>query len=272
MYITDQETRKKFFYAMSEAGMYDHTIEWVVPQYRLLHQCMQRLALESLVRTGVQSKNSYHVLDIGSGTGAEALPLLKTVEKLKLTALDLCSPMHEILLKNAQSQRVDQRRIDCVLGDILAENIYRKLNEKSAACGGFDLVISAFTIHHFSDSEKQACINKIASLLKIGGSFILGDLFSYSPESPWMSATIAHYEHEWIETNFENSARVEEDRGNVSEASKLRIMSDLWINHYKHDNILSSVPEHFNMLHNAGFSEFANPFRYWQVGLIHAIR
>ncbi len=220
---------------------------------------------------GGNSFDSYHVLDIGSGTGAEALPLLKTVESLNLTALDLCAPMHEILLTNAKNQRIDNNRIECVLGDILSDVTFRQLQEKATHRGGFDLIISAFTIHHFSESEKQSCISKIASLLKNGGSLLLGDLFCYSPESPWMSATIANYEHEWIKGNFENAARVQEDMGNVSEASKLRMMSELWINHYKYDNILHSVPSHLQMLQKASFTLIANPFRYWQVGLIHAM-
>jgi hypothetical protein len=36
----DSERRRKFFYAEQEAGMYNETIQLVVPQYDLMHQSM----------------------------------------------------------------------------------------------------------------------------------------------------------------------------------------------------------------------------------------
>ena len=42
--MSDPKTRRQvLFYAEAEAGMYDSTIELVVPQYRVLHECLLEL-------------------------------------------------------------------------------------------------------------------------------------------------------------------------------------------------------------------------------------
>ena len=74
--MTDADKREAFFYAMQEAGLYDSTIEWVAPYYRAMHEMMHRFATDALCASNGGKKGAKLILDIGCGTGAEAMPLL----------------------------------------------------------------------------------------------------------------------------------------------------------------------------------------------------
>ena len=64
--IIEEEKRRRFFYAMLEAQLYDATIEWVCPYYRLLHDTLVALVgLHIAQRPKGGAQDPYYVLDIG---------------------------------------------------------------------------------------------------------------------------------------------------------------------------------------------------------------
>src|SRR5689334_20024008 len=97
--MNESERRRAFFYALNEAGAYDATIEWVAPKYGLMHEMMLRLARESVPGGDPRLAKPILALDIGSGTGAEAIPLLEKMPNLNLLGLDLCGPMNDLFRK-----------------------------------------------------------------------------------------------------------------------------------------------------------------------------
>ena len=100
--------------------------------------------------------------------------------------------------------------------------------------------------------------------------FILGDLFNYKNESPFLTDTISKWEKYWISENFEREAKIVESIGNSDRACTLRALKDAWVSHYRWENKLDSITRQMEMLKKIGFSEVGNPFRYWQVGLLWA--
>ena len=267
----NSEVRRKFFYAMSAARMYDQTIELVVPSYRLVHQDLQRLATEHLMRG---KEETMMAVDIGSGTGAEAIPLLRAIPSLNLTAVDLCEPMHTLCRTNAAAKNGSPsgplERLHFCIGDILSHKTQQDLKARVSHAGGFSLAVSAFTVHHFTKEEKGELFGRVFSLLRPGGVFLLADLFNFEGESSRLTQTIGRWETDWIRDNFEARARKLEGEGDTAKAALARRMGKRWLRHYQNDNILGSVSDQCRQLAAAGFSEIGNPFRYWQVGLVYA--
>ncbi|MBX3421815.1 MAG: class I SAM-dependent methyltransferase [Pirellulaceae bacterium] len=259
------EIRRKFFYAMHEAGMYDATIEFVVPLYEQMHSMMQRLAKDH-----VPHLRDKVALDIGAGTGVDSIMLLESIPDLRIIGVDLCEPMVDLFNKKAADAGITPERFAVFVADALDDSTYARARVHASDRFGkaaFGLVFSAFTIHHFAADEKLFVIQRIYDLLTPGGIFILGDLFNCSGESSWMTDTILDFEVKWMHENFTRAIEAAKDSKHVMNLEALR---DNWIQHYLTDNRLSSVSEHFEMLRHVGFSEVANPLRYYQVGVVWA--
>lgn len=259
------EIRRKFFYAMHEAGMYDATIEFVVPLYEQMHAMMQKFAKDHAPH--LRDKVA---LDIGAGTGVDSIMLLESIPELRVVGIDLCAPMVDIFKKKAENAGIAADRFAVFVADALEEESYAQARMQASDSFGkstFGLVFSAFTIHHFTADEKLYVIQQIYDLLAPGGIFILGDLFNCSGESSCMTDAILNFEIMWMHENFTNAMEASKDKEQVLNLEALR---DSWIQHYLKDNRLSSVSEHFEMLRSVGFSEVANPLRYYQVGVVWA--
>jgi len=253
--------------------MYDATIEWVAPYYRQMHQMMLRLAVESLADNTNPSGPSVLALDLGSGTGAEAIPLMQAVTNMNLIGLDLCVPMCDLFKRAAAEKEISEERYRLISGDILDSGIAQTVGDEANQAFGtkkFQVIISAFTLHHLTQEQKAATYRLIHELLDDGGIFLLGDLFNFGDESAWLTNRIFQWETSWIVNNFESAARKAEMEGANTQVLKLRQVEKQWIKHYYADNRLDSVTTQMQLMREAGFSEAGNPFRYWQVGLVWA--
>ena len=266
--MEDLLIREKFFYAMQEAGMYDETIEFVVPCYRQMHGIILRLVKDQHSR-----ESASLVLDVGYGTGADSIPLLQMIPKMKLVGVDLCQPMQDVFRGKATSAGIGPERYALMTGDVLEPDTIETIKQVATETfkqGAFDTIISAFTIHHFGTEQKKAIFQLMFDLLKPGGVFILGDLFNCDGESDEMTETILNWEIDWIGSSFREDSQKAKNVGNTERAAKLEELRDKWISHYVSDNKLDSVTTHFQMLEEIGYSEVANPFRHYQVGIVWA--
>ncbi len=266
--ISEQEKRRRYFFAMAEANLYDATIESVCPQYKLLHDTLVELVRLHVSRRGHRSDQSpYFVLDIGCGTGAESLSLLKKFPFVKVVGVDLAGPMLDQLKEKLKGHRIARDRFDLFVADFLSDScdpsrLVARLPKK-AQKRGFDAVISAFTLHHFTDQQKRFTYRRIYDCLASGGVMLNGDLFNYESESPRMSKAALDFDVKWIRDHFAASAKKQ---------PKMRELCEQWVDHYYNDNCYSSVTAQIKMLRAARFSEVANPFRYWQVGLLWGLK
>jgi ubiquinone/menaquinone biosynthesis C-methylase UbiE len=272
----DLERRRKFFYAEQQAGMYDETIQLVVPQYDLMQQSMVDLLRYHFgIPQGIcpESVNGV-ILDIGAGTGAESIRVLKEFPNIKIVALDLCSPMFEQFRLNYKEAFGDvdvEQRCTFVQGDILDKEIIPELIEPylNNHNSGYLAVISAFALHHLNTGQKEQAYQITFQLLQEGGIFLNGDLFKYK------SARLSYYVHDfdlkWITRKFidpgEDFSRAKNltrfDRENLSAA---------WQSHYINDNCLDSIEDQLDMIKNTGFREYGNPFSFWQVGILYGLK
>ena len=270
--MNEREIRHKFFYAMQEARMYDTTIQLVAPYYREMHEMMLRLAVEGLPDRKAPSDHPL-ALDIGCGTGEEAIPLLNAISSLRLLGIDLCTPMMDEFRRNAEKARMPGDRYHLLVGDILDTSIAQTL--KKAAVdrfrgNSFQLIISAFTLHHLSTDEKANVFRMAHGLLDDEGVFLLGDLFNYGEESAWLTNNIFTWETNWIADNFDKARSKAASPGNEQAHDDFDRLKEQWLDHYSGENKLDSVTTQMRLLREAGFSQVGNPFRYWQVGLVWA--
>jgi tRNA (cmo5U34)-methyltransferase len=99
------------------------------------------------------------ILDLGSGTGVTAHRVLARHPEAKLTGIDASAAM----LQHARSLLPTATFLVGTLEDPLPT-------------GPFDLVVSAFAIHHLDGAGKADLFDRIASVLAPGGRFALCDV------------------------------------------------------------------------------------------------
>jgi ubiquinone/menaquinone biosynthesis C-methylase UbiE len=103
------------------------------------------------------------VVDVGTGTGALALPLASNARKV--VAVDVSAGMLERLGEHAASAGV---------GNI--ETVLSPVEELTFAPGSVDLIVSNYVLHHLIDREKRRFVDNAAVWLRPGGRLIIGDM------------------------------------------------------------------------------------------------
>jgi malonyl-CoA O-methyltransferase len=142
---------EKHFDAM--ARDFEHVKRKVIPGYREIEKCI----FSYLPFT---KSRKIAVLELGTGTGALALDLLKYFPRASYAGIDFSSKMLEIA---SYRLRKHVKRITLQNADL----------NKIKIEGRYDLIISLFTIHHVFN--KKGLLKNLYTLLKPGGCFFYAD-------------------------------------------------------------------------------------------------
>ena len=145
----------------TEAQIYDDVIKRRVPLYNEIQTLMASLLPFS-------KKEYLRVLDLGCGTGGTSVALLKEFPLARVTGIDSSSDM---LAVAAAKVKQTTWRIDFICQDMKA-CIYPLPQGEGQGEGGFDAIISAFSLHYLNEDEKKALLSKCRDALKPGGIFI----------------------------------------------------------------------------------------------------
>lgn len=275
------------FYAESDPYLYGGATELDTPLYGLMHETMFELVRQHLHASGkAEDGRAFAFLDIGSGKGAESIPILSEYSNSYVVALDRNAPVHDIFLKRAKAvlgKRAATNRCKQITGDIASPGGSRSLLQPLEEWGigaSFDLIVTTLTLHHLTTAQKRRAYKRIASVLAPGGLFINADLFTYT--APTMARMSNEFSVAWIRKQFTNpdpNLRVIRDAlGNRASA-----MMNAWIEHCANHNIPDPIESwshcrsdqtggQAQMLLDAGFAEVACPFRYWSIGILWAKR
>ena len=104
------------------------------------------------------SEAAIRVLDLGTGTGLFGAMIAQAFPEARLDLTDIS----EAMLAKAQERFADNPRVRCLVQE----------HTQLAASGEYDLVVSALSIHHLPDEDKQSLFAKINRVLKPGGAFV----------------------------------------------------------------------------------------------------
>ena len=122
----------------------------------------------------------FHALDLGAGTGLLSAMVLEAHPNARLHLTDISDAM----LAQARER---------FAGDPYV-HITRQDHTALAASAEYDLVISALSIHHLENPDKQALFQKVHRALRPGGMFINID----QARAP-STAAEEQYEQFWLE-------------------------------------------------------------------------
>ena len=162
------------------------------------------------------------VLDLGAGTGLFASLVAQCYPNAEFTLYDLSDAM----LEQAQQRFADvDTQIAYVVKDYAAEPID----------GHYDLIISALSIHHLSDAQKEALFHKLFLSLNDNGLFINAD--QVLGETPAIDKI---YRELWLQQIKANGV------SDTTLASALERMKE---------DKMSTLSQQLSWLQNAGFSD-----------------
>lgn len=133
---------------------YDRQRKQIVP-------CFQDFYNSSVAIAEVDTENP-NILDVGAGTGLFSSFILRKFPEAKLTLIDFSDKMLEV----AKERFKDYGDIKYIVGDYSKYDFTEK----------YDIIISALSIHHLTDEQKEEFHKKCYSILRNNGVFINADL------------------------------------------------------------------------------------------------
>jgi predicted O-methyltransferase YrrM len=139
-------------------------------QYGARHDAHARLQYRALLREIAALNRAGRYLEVGSGTGFLATLVAEHNPAIHITALDLSANMVALAKAHIAEKNLHER-ISCARGD--AGNA-----ASIDQFGEFDVVYSAFSLHHWKDAEKA-----IANLWKAVSAD--GILYIYDLKRVW---------------------------------------------------------------------------------------
>ena len=227
---------------------YDETIQQVTPGYDLIY-----IALIEVMKSHFRPDIKGYIFDVGAGTGAESIRIMKEFDNLETIAIDYSGEMQKSFESNIdQSMRSKcQYFIQDILNiptDAEIMNYCYKKNNSS----GVKVALSSYTIHHFCIDDKKKTYEMMYDFLEPGGLLINIDLFTYK------SNPVKNSAHKF-DIDYINGAKIDTEE------------KDKWVKHYESDeNVLDTVELQIEMLRKIGFRDVECVFRYWQQGIIIA--
>ncbi|MDR2711935.1 MAG: class I SAM-dependent methyltransferase [Clostridiales bacterium] len=125
-----------------------------------LNEFYEKIA--SLIRPG---RPDFRLLDLGCGTGIELERLFAKYPEMQVTGVDLSAEM----LKRLRA-KFPGKSLDLICGSYFDLDFGNE----------FDIVLSAYSLHHFPEDTKCGLYQKIRAALLPGGIFLFGDYIASS--------------------------------------------------------------------------------------------
>ena len=118
--------------------------------------------LQQAIADSTAGVRAERVLDLGAGTGETARYVLASHPSARVTLVDKNTEMLQLALSALPPAQIEAH---------LATGFEERLPS-----GPFELVVSAFAVHHLSGSGKADLFCRISDVLSPGGRFVMGDV------------------------------------------------------------------------------------------------
>lgn len=149
-----ESNQDEFFSSIDDARNYAESAKKSMMRYKAFLANLQSLNI----------KGKY--LEVGAGPGVLTVEIARTYPGVEITALELLPDMVRVGREYVAENKLDNR-ITFVVGDVEDEKFLQSLGE-------FDLVYSAYSLHHWTNPDK-AIINLYSAVNK-GGMLYIYDL------------------------------------------------------------------------------------------------
>jgi tRNA (cmo5U34)-methyltransferase len=179
--------------------------------------------------------NSPNILDLGAGTGLFSSLILQKYPAAKITLIDISEKMLDV----AESRLKGFSNVNYVLDDYT----------NFISHGNFDIIISALSIHHLSDTNKRELYRNTYLNLKKNGVFINADQVLGST-----SFIESLYKNDW-KKKVEASGLSKNEIESAYERTKLDRMSNL--------------KTQINWLQDIGFSDVDSVYKYFNFVVLY---
>jgi tRNA (cmo5U34)-methyltransferase len=176
------------------------------------------------------------ILDLGAGTGLYAAFLLDRYPAASLTLVDFSEEM----LSLARARFAGNAGVNYIVGDYTTADVG----------SGFDIIISALSIHHLDANGKAALFRRVFDLMNPGGEFLNADLVLCTHP-----AIQSRYEELWL-SYAENHGLPGEY---IARARKSMVL----------DNP-SPTDGQLAWLRGAGFTEAECVYKHWNFAVFYA--
>lgn len=290
--ISDEERKKIFPYAYEDAKYYDLMEELTQPYIDLIHDTMVDLVRDSLTWKSEKTvKSPFYMLDVASGTGAEAFRLLKCFDDVQIVAVDFSPPMNREFRRKFSKQYPKRDFASCITliaKDFFSkacapENLVSRLPEDLKP-RAFDAVISGFFLNHYPIETQQEFYRRAYAALRPGGVLVLCEGIGF--ESQRLSEFSHDFGTRWIDKQFTDPD--EHLRGKYSAlGSEATRLHQQWSEHWRDAHVYipdvtltggrrlghgEASQSYANMALETGFREVGFPFRLWETGILWAMK
>lgn len=206
------------FSAAAEAAAYDKIAAAMPARYHRAHR-IQNDALAEQLRA---SHCAPALLELGPGTALDLATLrgMDDVPAFYWTGIDRSSSM--LGVAEAEKRLSGDWALDVICADVLRDEAWSGLGVRQ-----FDACFHAFVLHHYSDSERRDVHTRAIERLKVGGLYVVTDLFADDD-----SAT-ARFFHT-VEAQDIGEAVAAAELPREVDRNWLRAA---WVQHYLHDNL-----------------------------------
>jgi len=166
---TSRIYRKKLNGKMDIRSQFNQLAEEYDPNRRKFIPCFDDYYSESTATAVKLAGNPRRILDLGAGTGLLTAHWMKYCPDTEYVLTDIADEM----LKVARSRFNGLNNVTCAVSDYIRE----------LPAGPFDAVISALSIHHLEDAQKEDLFRRIHDLLPDDGWFFNYDQFRSADEA-----------------------------------------------------------------------------------------
>jgi tRNA (cmo5U34)-methyltransferase len=195
---------------------------------------------DDFYETGVSvlatEKTNPRILDLGAGTGLYSAFLLDRYPDAALSLIDFAGDMIEM----AKQRFSGHRDVTYIIGDYTTADIE----------GGFDMVISALSIHHLDADGKMALFRRIYEWLNPGGEFLNADQIRST--DPLLQS---RYEELWL-SYVKNNGLTDEQ---IARMRRSMALDDP-----------SPMTDQIAWLRNAGFMKAESVYKHWNFAVFYA--
>jgi len=163
---------------MSERSIAAYDVSQRVKTYdadmELMHPNRSKMVEVALEVLPFPKTAALRAIDLGIGTGYFSECFLNHFPNSRVLGVDGAQAMIELAKARLTSLA---SRVEFLIGD------FRKLQQLVPAAGTFDVVFSAYALHHLSRPDKEKVLQQVVALLVPGGWFVNADLIvADSPE------------------------------------------------------------------------------------------